>query len=88
MILGQSIIEIFKGSFVMDILLVCSIVALALIIERFIYFTRNRFDSRKGYLTFRQIIKGQGPSAALNHANQKKNSLSGLFMVALNNRQP
>jgi biopolymer transport protein ExbB len=86
MILGQSIIEIFKGSFVMDILLVCSIVALALIIERFIYFTRNRFDSRKGYLTFRQIIRGQGPSAALNHANQKKNSLSGLFMVALNNR--
>jgi hypothetical protein len=33
MILGQSIIEIFKGSFVMDILLVCSIVALALLFD-------------------------------------------------------
>ncbi len=86
MILGQSIIEIFKQSLVMDILLVCSIIALALIIERFIYFTRNGFDSRSGYLRFRQILRGQGVNAALSYANQKKNPLNGLFTIALQNR--
>lgn len=86
MILGQSIIEIFKRSLVMDILLVCSIVALALIIERFIYFTKNGFNTRKGYLQFSQILRGQGPNAALNFLNQKKNTLNVLFTIALNNR--
>ena len=86
MILGQSIIEIFKRSLVMDILLVCSIIALALIIERFIYFTKNGFNTRKGYLQFSQILRGQGPNAALNFLNQKKNTLNVLFTIALNNR--
>ncbi|UCG91951.1 MAG: MotA/TolQ/ExbB proton channel family protein [candidate division WOR-3 bacterium] len=86
MILGQSIIEIFKGSLVMSILLVCSIVALALIIERFLYFSRNGFDTRKGYLRFSQILRGQGPNAALSFAQQKGNTLNGLFAVALQNR--
>lgn len=86
MILGQPIIEIFKKSLVMDILLVCSIIALALIIERFIYFTRNGFNVRRGFLEFSQILRGQGPNAAFNYVNQKKNTLNGLFTVALNNR--
>src|SRR4030042_3510060 len=86
MILGQSIIEIFKTSLVMDILLLCSIVALALIIERFIFFSRYGFDSRKGFLQFSQIMRSQGSNAALNWANQKKNSLNSFFTVAINNR--
>lgn len=87
MILGQPLIEIFKGSIVMCILLVCSVVALALIIERFIYFRKNGFDARKGFIRFGQILRNQGVSAALNYAAQKKNTLNGLFTVALNNRQ-
>jgi len=86
MILGQSIIEIFKGSLVMSILLVCSIVALALIIERFLYFSKNGFNTRKGYLRFSQILRGQGSNAALSYVQQKKNTLNGLFAVALQNR--
>ena len=43
MIMGQTLVEIFKNSLVMIILLVASIAALALVIERFWYFTRNRF---------------------------------------------
>jgi biopolymer transport protein ExbB len=85
MILGQSIFDIFKGSLVMVILLFCSIVALALTIERFIYFMRNRFDSRKGFIQFSQIVRSQGPNAAYNYVNQKKNTLNGLFSIALNN---
>jgi biopolymer transport protein ExbB len=86
MILGQPILQIFKNSIVMDILLLCSIIALALIIERFLYFARNGFNTRKGFLQFSQVLRGQGVNAALNIAGQKKNSLNGLFMLALNNR--
>jgi biopolymer transport protein ExbB len=85
MILGQPIIEIFKSSLVMDILLVCSIIALALIIERFIYFTRNGFNTRKGYLQFSQIVRTQGSNAALNYVNQRRDTLNALFALALNN---
>jgi biopolymer transport protein ExbB len=87
MILGQSIFDIFKGSLVMVILLFCSIVALALIIERFIYFSRNRFDPRKGFIQFSQLVRNQGVNAAINYVNQRKNTLNGLFNVALTNRQ-
>jgi biopolymer transport protein ExbB len=86
MILGQPIIEIFKGSLVMTILLICSIVALALIIERFIYFSRNGFNTRKGYLDFSHTLRTQGFNAAFAYANQKKNPLHGLFSIALQNR--
>ncbi len=87
MILGQPIFDIFKGSLVMVILLFCSVVALALIIERFIYFSRNRFDPRKGFIQFSQMVRNQGVNAAFNFVGQKKNTLNGLFSVALNNRQ-
>lgn len=86
MILGQPLVEIFKGSVVMIILLLCSIIALALIIERFIYFARNGFNTRKGFLQFSQIMRTQGTNAALNYVNQEKNTLNGLFTIALNNR--
>ncbi|MEO0142729.1 MAG: MotA/TolQ/ExbB proton channel family protein [candidate division WOR-3 bacterium] len=85
MILGQPLIDIFKGSIVMVILLVCSIIALALIIERFLYFVRNNFDSRTGFLRFSQVLRSQGLNGALAYANQKKNPLFGLFAVALQN---
>ena len=71
----------------MVILLFCSIVALALIIERFIYFSRNRFDPRKGFIQFSQLVRNQGVNAAFNYVSQKKNTLNGLFNVALTNRQ-
>ncbi len=86
MILGQPLIEIFKGSIVMIILLICSIIALALIIERFLYFAKNSFDTRSGFMRFSQILRNQGTSAALSYANQKKNPLFGLFAVALQNQ--
>jgi biopolymer transport protein ExbB len=87
MILGQPLIEIFKGSIVMCILLVCSVIALALIIERFIYFRKSGFNARKDFIQFGQILRNQGVNAALNYASQKKTTLNGLFTVALNNRQ-
>ena len=86
MILGQPLVDLFKNSIVMIILLLCSIIALALIIERFLYFVRHSFDTRVGFLKFSQILRNQGTSAALAYANQKKNPLFGLFAVALQNQ--
>ncbi|MGB9721171.1 MAG: MotA/TolQ/ExbB proton channel family protein [bacterium] len=86
MILGQPLVDVFKNSIVMIILLVCSIIALALIIERFLYFVRHSFDTRVGFLQFSQVLRNQGTSAALAYANQKKNPLFGLFTVALQNQ--
>lgn len=85
MILGQPIVEVFKGSIVMILLLMCSIIALALVIERFLYFARNSFDTRTGYLKFSQILRTQGPNTALAYANQKRNPLHDLFSIALQN---
>ncbi len=85
MILGQSLFQVFRNSFVMILLLISSMLALALIIERFIYFARHGFDTRRGFNKFSQILRGQGPNAALNFAQQKKNPMHGLFAVALQN---
>ncbi|MGQ9465280.1 MAG: MotA/TolQ/ExbB proton channel family protein [bacterium] len=85
MILGQPLVEVFKNSIVMIILLLCSIIALALIIERFLYFLRNSFDPRGGFLRFSQVLRNQGINAALAYATQKKNPLFGLFTIALQN---
>jgi|UniRef100_A0A7V3RIC6 biopolymer transport protein ExbB len=86
MILGQPLINVFKSSIVMILLLLCSIIALALIIERFLYFLRNSFDTRRGFLLFSQVLRNQGMSAALAYVNQRKNPLNGLFAVALQNQ--
>ncbi|MGQ9664154.1 MAG: MotA/TolQ/ExbB proton channel family protein [bacterium] len=85
MILGQPLVDVFKNSIVMIILLLCSIIALALIIERFLYFLRNSFDPRVGFLRFSQVLRNQGINAALAYATQKKNPLFGLFTIALQN---
>jgi len=56
MIMGQSIVQIFRNSLVMVILLLASITALALILERFWYFTKNRFNPSKGLMELRRIL--------------------------------
>jgi len=59
---------------------------LTLIIERFIYFARHGFNNQSGYLEFSHILKTKGPKAALIYTNQKKDTLTNLFAVALQNR--
>jgi len=44
MILGKTLLEIFKESYTMQLLLIVSIVALAIIIERAIFYIRHRFN--------------------------------------------
>lgn len=85
MIMGQSIVQIFKNSLIMVILLLASITALALILERFWYFTRNRFNPSKGLLELRRILAQNGVNQALDWCKRQNNPLGRLFVVALEN---
>jgi biopolymer transport protein ExbB len=85
MILGQSIVDIFKNSVVMLLLLASSIAALALIIERLWYFFRNRFNAGKGLIELRRLLGSSGPAEALNWSRTQKNPLGRMFTVALEN---
>lgn len=86
MILGQSLFDVFKGSIVMIALLVSSIAALALIIERLWFFFRNRFNSAKGLMELRRLLTSSGPAEALAWAQTQKNPLGRMFTVALENQ--
>ncbi|MEO0077470.1 MAG: MotA/TolQ/ExbB proton channel family protein [candidate division WOR-3 bacterium] len=85
MIMGQSLYQVFAKSFVMVILLACSIAALALIIERFWYFTRNRFNIQRDLAELRRLLAGGGYGQALEWSRTRKNPLGRMFTVALDN---
>lgn len=85
MIMGRSLIDVFKGSFVMILLLGASITALALIVERLWYFWRNRFNGAAGLAELRRRLTTGGTDAALNWARTQKNPLGRMFTVALEN---
>jgi biopolymer transport protein ExbB len=85
MILGQSLFDVFKNSIVMIALLISSIAALALIIERLWYYFRNRFNAGKGLVELRRVLTSSGPAEALNWARGQKNPMGRMFTVALEN---
>lgn len=87
MILGQSIFTILRTSIALDILLACSIMALALIIERFWYFNRNRFNADKGLAEFQKQLTNGGSSKTLAWAKALKNPLGRMFATALENTE-
>jgi biopolymer transport protein ExbB len=86
MILGQSILSIFKNSWVMVTLLLASIASLTLIVERLWFFFRNRFNSSKGLIELRRLLTSSTPTEALDWARSHKNSMGRMFTVALENQ--
>lgn len=85
MILGQPLIQIFKNSIVMMLLLGCSIACLALIIERLWFFARNRFNASKTLLQIRSVYRNPHPEQALEYSRSQKNPLGRLFTLILEN---
>ncbi len=85
MIMGRSLIDIFKSSFVMVLLLMASIAALALIVERLWYFHRNRFNGARGLNELRRRLATGGADSALGWAKSQKSPLGRMFTVALEN---
>ena len=78
MILGQSLLSVFKASIVMDVLLVASILAVGLILERFWYFTRNRFNPDKGLDEFQKQLTTSGSDKALAWARSQNSAVASL----------
>ncbi|RKX71701.1 hypothetical protein DRP53_00515 [candidate division WOR-3 bacterium] len=85
MILGQSLVDIFRGSLIMLLLLLASIVVVALVVERFLYFARNGFDAQRLFIRFRQILRNRGPREARHFTRMLRNPIGGLFQIALEN---
>jgi biopolymer transport protein ExbB len=85
MILGQSLYQVFAGSFVMLLLLGCSIAALTLIIERIWHFSKNRFNAHKGLAQIRSLYKNPGTNQAVEYSRSLKNPLGRLFTLILEN---
>lgn len=85
MIMGKPLLEIFRGSPIMIVLLVASIAALALVIERLVYFTRNRFNPSRGLSELRNRLRNTGPDDALAWSRTQRNPLGRLFVLALEN---
>jgi biopolymer transport protein ExbB len=83
--MGQSLVDVFKSSFVMLLLLASSIAALALIVERLWYFYRNRFNTGRGLGELRRRLATGGGDAALTWAKGQKSPMGRMFTVALEN---
>ena len=67
-------------------LLIASIAALTLIVERLWYFSRNRFNASSGLIELRRLLTSSSPAEALNWARSQKNPLGRVFTVALENQ--
>lgn len=83
--MGQNLLAIFRSSWVMWVLGLASITAVALFIERLIYFTRNSFNPNRGMRELRQLLATSGPAQALSWSRGQKNPLGRLFTNALEN---
>lgn len=83
--MGKPLLDVFRNSFVMIILLLASIAALALIIERLWYFARNRFDADRGLVELRRLLGSNGSQGALDWARTKRHPLGRMFTLALEN---
>lgn len=84
-IAGRSVISILLGEWPMWILTGLSILAVTLIIERALYFGRNRFDPVKGFDRFRSLCKKRDWEAAFRFARSEANPMGRLFALLLNN---
>ncbi len=85
MIMGKSIAEIIMGSYTMQLLFVTSVVALALIIERGIYFLKNRFDYFKFIREVEELLR-EGNKKKLERVAYAKNTpVHRVLRVAVDN---
>jgi biopolymer transport protein ExbB len=70
---------------VMLMLLAASIAALALVIERFLYFRKNRCNTTRGVLALRQRLSSGGLPAGLEWTQTQENPMGRMFALILEN---
>jgi len=67
----------------MWILMALSVFSITLIVERFLYFRRNSFDSAKGFDRLRAFSKSGDWEAAIRYARTENNPMGRVFSVLL-----
>jgi len=83
-IMGKDLFQVMLDP-VMLMLLAASIAALALVIERLIYFRKNHCNTTRGVLELRRQLSSGGLSAGLEWAKTQKNPMGRMFAVILEN---
>jgi biopolymer transport protein ExbB len=83
-IMGKDLFQVILDP-VMLILLAASIAALALVIERLIYFRKNRCNTTRGVLELRRQLSAGGLSAGLEWARTQPNPMGRMFTLILEN---
>jgi biopolymer transport protein ExbB len=84
-IAGRSVISILTGEWPMWILMALSVFAITLIVERFIYFRRNRFEVGKGFTRFRELVAAGNIDELKRYAQGQVNPMGRLFGMLANN---
>jgi len=83
-IMGRDLFQVMLDP-VMLTLLAASIAALALVIERFLYFRKNRCNTTRGVLELRRQLSSGGLSAGLEWARTQENPMGRMFALILEN---
>jgi biopolymer transport protein ExbB len=83
-IMGKSLFKVLLDP-VMLMLLAASVAALALVIERFLYFHKNRFNTARGVLELRRRLSSGGLSAGMEYAKAEKNPMGRMFGMIIEN---
>ncbi|NLB35238.1 MAG: MotA/TolQ/ExbB proton channel family protein [Elusimicrobia bacterium] len=78
-------IEIFlKGGFMMWPLLIASIMVVAIIIDRFLYFRAAEVDERKFFIGVKDKLRSQGPDAAIAYTEEVGGPIAAIMKAGLN----
>jgi len=83
-IMGKSLFSVMLDP-IMLTLLAASVVALALVIERLLYFRKNRCNTTRGVLELRRRLSTGGLSAGLDWAKTQQNPMGRMFTLILEN---
>ena len=83
-IMGKDLFQVMLDP-VMLMLLAASIAALALVIERLIYFRKNRCNTTRGVLELRRQLSCGGLAAGLEWAKAQQNPMGRMFVQILEN---
>jgi biopolymer transport protein ExbB len=86
-IAGRSIISILLGEWPMWILMLLSVFAITLIVERLLYFRKNRFNAARGFERMRGLARSGDWDSALRYAKSEDNPMGRLFVIVLTNVQ-
>lgn len=86
MILGKSVLEIFKSSYTMQLLLLTSIFALALIMERIFYFLRMRLNVDDISEKFKGAISNNEMEIFLTEFKNKRHPVYKILKTLFYNR--